>query len=110
LRAASPASWRSSRPTGLSRPTRSDVACGTGFRFVEHRVVWQLTSPSLRAYAERIRLRAISHLERLGAAEFARGMAELDRLAAAETVPSAVVEGIDLVVLASAAQAEEPRR
>jgi ubiquinone/menaquinone biosynthesis C-methylase UbiE len=84
----------------LSTDDLRGVFGDAGFRFVERRVVSQLTAPSLRAYADRTRLRAISHLERLDDVAFARGLEELDRLAAAETVPRPVVEGVDLVVFA----------
>jgi SAM-dependent methyltransferase len=60
---------------------------------IEH----QLTE-SLRAWYERVRVRAISTLEVLDDAEFEEGLARLRAAAERETEPEPVVERVDLLV------------
>ncbi len=56
-------------------------------------------SPSLAAYAERLRLRAISVFEHMTEADIARGFEALDAAVAAETLPKPVMGREDLLVL-----------
>jgi len=70
-----------------------------GFAFEHIESVPQISSPSLRAFAERARLRADTTLALIGDAEFADGLAALDAAAAAEAEPAPVIDRLDLVVL-----------
>lgn len=70
-----------------------------GFAFRALRQVSQVSAPSLRAAVERVRLRADSTLAPLADDEFARGLAALERAAAAEQTPTPVVDHLDLLVL-----------
>jgi ubiquinone/menaquinone biosynthesis C-methylase UbiE len=69
-----------------------------GFVLTEHRRVQQTTSGSLRAFAERTRLRADTALALISDAEFQAGQAAIEGTAAHENVPGPVVEGIELLV------------
>jgi ubiquinone/menaquinone biosynthesis C-methylase UbiE len=83
-------------------PARADVVAmftACGFDVVSEEVVWQETSPSLRFYYERLRLRAISTLELLPDHEFEEGVARLRLAAESETQPQPVVAPVDLLVL-----------
>jgi SAM-dependent methyltransferase len=70
-----------------------------GFELQTLQQVPQTSAPSLRAAVERVRLRADSTLQPLPDDEFARGLAALERAAAAETTPTPVVDHLDLLVL-----------
>jgi ubiquinone/menaquinone biosynthesis C-methylase UbiE len=70
-----------------------------GFALEALRQVPQVSAPSLRAAVERVRLRADSTLAPLPEDKFARGLAALERAAAAETSPTPVVDHLDLLVL-----------
>jgi ubiquinone/menaquinone biosynthesis C-methylase UbiE len=62
--------------------------------------VRETLAPSLAAYAQRLRWRAISTFERLAEEEIQRGFAALDRAVEAEgTTPRSIVEDSDLLVL-----------
>lgn len=82
-------------------PRRGEVAgmfVSHGFEAVADEVVWQETSPSLRVYHERLKLRAISTLELLPEHEFHEGVARLGRAAENETEPRPVKAPVDLLV------------
>jgi len=72
-------------------------AAGFGFRALQQ--VPQTSAPSLQAALERVRLRADSTLAPLPDAEFAQGLAAMERAAAAEQTPTPVVDHLDLLVL-----------
>ena len=59
----------------------------------------QVTANSLRAWCERVRLRADSTLQPLPDDVFARRLAEAERAAAEEPVAQPVVDRLDLLVL-----------
>src|SRR5438034_1390159 len=59
----------------------------------------QVTAESLRAWWERVRLRADSTLQPLDDAVFARRLAEAERAAGQEPVARPVVDRLDLLVL-----------
>jgi SAM-dependent methyltransferase len=61
----------------------------------------QVSAASLAEACERVRLRADTTLKGLSDAEFAAGLAEVERAAAAETKPAPVVDWRDLLVLAA---------
>ena len=84
-----------------SPPARDVIAAFTrnGFRHVETERIEQQTAPSLHAYYERVKLRAISTLELISDAEFKAGIARMRRAADWEESPRPVVEDVDLVVL-----------
>jgi SAM-dependent methyltransferase len=80
-------------------PGRADVReMFAGFQVVADEVVWQETSPSLRVYHERLKLRAISTLELLPDDEFAAGVERLRVAAERETEPKPVLAPVDLLV------------
>jgi ubiquinone/menaquinone biosynthesis C-methylase UbiE len=82
-------------------PPRGEVVAlfrASGFEQVASEVVKQETAPSLRAYHERMKLRAISTLELLDDAEFEEGIARLRHAAEGETDPRPVMEDVDLLV------------
>ena len=82
-------------------PPRAEVRemfTAHGFEVLTDEVVWQETSPSLRVYYERLRLRAISTLELLPDEEFAAGVERLRLAAERETEPRPVVAPVDLLV------------
>jgi SAM-dependent methyltransferase len=70
-----------------------------GFKVIGSEVVWQETSPSLRVYYERLKLRAISTLELLPDAEFEAGVERMRQAAERETEPQPVRAPVDLLVL-----------
>ena len=94
-------------PTALAldearMPARADVAAmfePHGFDVVADEVVWQETSPSLRVYHERLKLRAISTLELLPDDEFAAGVERLRAAVEREADPRPVMAPVDLLVL-----------
>ena len=94
-------------PTALAlderrMPARADITGmfeAHGFEVIANEVVWQETSPSLRVYYERLKLRAISTLELLPDAEFEAGVDRLRRDAERETDPRPITAPVDLLVL-----------
>lgn len=84
-------------------PSQAEVIelfAAVGLRHVTTEVVRHRVAPSLAAYAERLRLRAISVFEYLSEEEIEAGFATLDLAVAAETTPQPVEADIDLLVLA----------
>jgi ubiquinone/menaquinone biosynthesis C-methylase UbiE len=69
-----------------------------GFVLTDDRRVWQTTSASLRAFAERTRLRADTALALISDAEFQQGQASIEMAAVQEHEPSPVIEGIEFLV------------
>ena len=94
-------------PTALAlderrMPERAEAAAmfeSEGFEVIASDVVWQETSPSLRVYYERLKLRAISTLELLPDAEFEAGVERMRAAAERETDPQPVTAPVDLLVL-----------
>jgi SAM-dependent methyltransferase len=93
-------------PTALAvdearMPAREEAAAmftAPGFEPIADEVVWQETSPSLRAYHDRLKLRAVSTLELLPDHEFDEGIARLGLAAEQEVEPRPVVAPVDLLV------------
>jgi ubiquinone/menaquinone biosynthesis C-methylase UbiE len=83
-----------------SPPAEDVVAtfCGSGFAHVATERIEQQTASSLRAYYERVKLRAISTLELISDAEFDAGIVRMRRAVEREDLPRPVVEDVDLVV------------
>jgi SAM-dependent methyltransferase len=83
-------------------PDRDEVGAmfeAEGFEAIASEVVWQETSPSLRVYYERLKLRAISTLELLPDDEFEAGVERMRQAAERETDPQPVRAPVDLLVL-----------
>jgi ubiquinone/menaquinone biosynthesis C-methylase UbiE len=83
-------------------PPASDVIAaftGKDFEHVATERVEQETAPSLRAFYERVKLRAISTLELISDADFEAGITRMKQEADREDLPRPVVEDVDLVVL-----------
>jgi SAM-dependent methyltransferase len=83
-------------------PNRGEAAAmfeSEGFEVIGSEVVWQETSPSLRVYYERLKLRAISTLELLPDDEFMAGIERMRQAAERETEPQPVNAPVDLLVL-----------
>ncbi|MEO3755537.1 class I SAM-dependent methyltransferase [Streptomyces sp. B6B3] len=76
-----------------------DVFGAVGLRRIAFERVRLTLTPSLAAYADRLRQRAGSTFELLTEAEITAGQAALDAAAAAETTPTPVVEDCELLVL-----------
>lgn len=70
-----------------------------GFAFASLETVPQTSAPDLRAFAERVRLRADSTLRRMDDAEFEACLTRVARAAADEREPRPVVDWLDLLVL-----------
>jgi SAM-dependent methyltransferase len=70
-----------------------------GFTVTGSEVVWQETSPSLRVYYERLKLRAISTLELLPDDEFKAGVERMRQAVEHEAEPQPVRAPVDLLVL-----------
>jgi ubiquinone/menaquinone biosynthesis C-methylase UbiE len=68
------------------------------FELVSEEAIQQATAPSLRAYHERMKLRAISTLELIDDADFEQGLERLRLAAEREAEPQPVVEPVNLVV------------
>ena len=93
-------------PTALAidearMPTRAEVAATFeehGFELVADEVIEQETSPSLRVYHERLKLRAISTLELIPDHEFEEGIARMGMDAEREKTPTPVTAPVDLLV------------
>jgi ubiquinone/menaquinone biosynthesis C-methylase UbiE len=71
---------------------------GRGFDHVESEVVEQQTTPSFRAYYERVKLRAISTLELISDADFEDGIARMREAAERERAPTPVIQPVNLLV------------
>lgn len=92
-------------PTALAidearMPTRADVIATFGehgFELVADEVIEQETSPSLRVYHERLKLRAVSTLELLPDHEFEEGIARMGLDVERETVAEPVMAPVDLL-------------
>jgi SAM-dependent methyltransferase len=85
---------------GLPTVERVSAAfAGAGFRAEALQTVAQVSAPSLRAYRDRVRRRADTGLRLLPDEEFAAGLAALDRAVEAETVPTPIVDRLDLLVV-----------
>jgi hypothetical protein len=69
-----------------------------GFRFQRLEQIADQSSASLREAYDRARVRADSLFRLLPGAEFTRGLAALERAAAAETTPTPVIRRLDLLV------------
>jgi ubiquinone/menaquinone biosynthesis C-methylase UbiE len=82
-----------------SRAEATAIFTAHGFEVMADEVIRQETSPSLRAYHERLKLRAISTLELLPDHEFDEGVARLGLAVEAETEPRPVIAPVDLLVL-----------
>lgn len=93
-------------PTALAidearMPSRADVVemfSPHGFELEADEVIEQETSPSLRVYHERLKLRAISTLELLPNDEFAAGVERLRQAAEADASPGPILSPINLMV------------
>jgi ubiquinone/menaquinone biosynthesis C-methylase UbiE len=82
-------------------PSIGEVAAmftGGGFDQLASETIEQQTTPSFRAYYERIKLRAISTLELIDDADFEQGMARMREEAEHETSPSPVMQPVNLIV------------
>jgi SAM-dependent methyltransferase len=87
---------------GGGLPTVERVAAafaGAGFGVEGLERVDQVSAPSLAVYLDKVRRRADTGLRLLPDEAFAAGLAALERDAAAETSPTPVVDGLDLLVL-----------
>jgi ubiquinone/menaquinone biosynthesis C-methylase UbiE len=71
---------------------------GRAFAHVASEVIEQETTPSFRAYYERVKLRAISTLELISDAEFEDGMARMREAAEGEAAPRPVIQPVNLLV------------
>jgi ubiquinone/menaquinone biosynthesis C-methylase UbiE len=80
-----------------------------GFEHVTTEVLEQETAPSLRAWHERLKLRAVSTLELLSDADFEAGIERLRLAADAEQEPQPVTEQVLLLVLRSDPATDSPR-
>lgn len=80
-------------------PTLQETIDVFGLPMVAFDRIRERYAPSLRAYAERLELRAISTFDQLSEAELEAGFAALRADAAAETVPEPVDGDSDLLVL-----------
>ncbi|HEV2824573.1 MAG TPA: hypothetical protein VG035_05120, partial [Actinomycetota bacterium] len=77
----------------------SEAFAGAGFRVEGLAAVDQVSATSLAAYRDKVRRRADTGLKLLPDDQFAAGLAALERAADAETLPTPVVDRIDLLVL-----------
>jgi ubiquinone/menaquinone biosynthesis C-methylase UbiE len=75
-----------------------DMFVVNSFEHIVSEMIEQETTPSFRAYYERIKLRAISTLELISDAEFEEGVARMRSRADRETTPRPVVAPVDLLV------------
>jgi ubiquinone/menaquinone biosynthesis C-methylase UbiE len=75
-----------------------DTITSAGFEEIARERVEQLMARSLSEFADKLALRAISHLELLDDDLFEAGLRRLREAAAAETEPTPVMETMDLVV------------
>jgi ubiquinone/menaquinone biosynthesis C-methylase UbiE len=83
-------------------PTVGQVAeefAAAGFRVQARRSVTQVSAPGLAVFRDKVRRRADTGLRLLPDAEFAAGLAALERAAAAETAATPVTDRLDLLVL-----------
>jgi SAM-dependent methyltransferase len=77
----------------------STTFAAAGFRVETLDSVAQVSAPDLTVYRDKVRRRADTGLRLLPDEEFAAGLAALDRAAGAETVPTPIVDRLDLLVL-----------
>ena len=70
-----------------------------GFELIADEVFDQETAPSLRAFHERIKLRAISTLELISDDDFEAGLERLRLATESETDPQPVIEPVNLLAL-----------
>jgi SAM-dependent methyltransferase len=92
-------------------PSRAEVGetfAARGFEQVAAEQVDQENAPSLRAFHDRVRWRAISTLELISDEEFEQGLERMRRAAEAETVPQPVREQVDLMVFRAAPGRRRP--
>jgi ubiquinone/menaquinone biosynthesis C-methylase UbiE len=75
-----------------------DTIADAGFHEIARERVDQPTAQSLSEFADKLALRAISHLELLDDELFEAGLRRLREAAAAESDPTPVIETMDLVV------------
>jgi ubiquinone/menaquinone biosynthesis C-methylase UbiE len=68
-----------------------------GFRYDANEAVPQVSAPSLRAFADRVRRRADTTLTHMPEDEYEAGLAQLQREADAEREPQPVIDYLDLV-------------
>jgi hypothetical protein len=71
---------------------------GEDFDLLATEAVDQECGANMRAYYERIKMRAISTPELISDAEFERGIARMRETAKRETNPQPVIEQVDLIV------------
>ncbi len=83
------------------------VAAFAAAGFVEHSLerVEQISAPSLSEACKRVRLRADTTLKALSDAEFAAGLAEVERAARGDQTGAPVVDRLDLLVFAAKGEA-----
>jgi ubiquinone/menaquinone biosynthesis C-methylase UbiE len=79
------------------------VAAFNAAGFVQHSLerVSQISAPSLREACERVRLRADTTLKALSEAEFAAGLAKVERAAREDQTGAPVIDRLDLLVFAA---------
>jgi ubiquinone/menaquinone biosynthesis C-methylase UbiE len=81
-----------------SRPEVVRMFAGEDFDLLASDAVDQECGANMRAYYERIKMRAISTLDLISDAEFERGIARMRETAKRETNPHPVIEQVDLLV------------
>jgi hypothetical protein len=81
-----------------SRPEVVRMFAGEDLDLLASEAVDQESGASMRAYYERIKMRAISTLELISDADFQRGIARMRETAKRETNPQTVIEQVDLIV------------
>ena len=74
-----------------------DAFAGAGFRYDGIEAVPQVSAPSLRAFADRVRRRADTTLSLMPEDEYHACLAQLQREAEAELEPDPVIDELDLV-------------
>lgn len=80
-------------------PEVTELFAAAGLTVLGLNRVRETMAPSLTAYAQRLRLRAISTFEHLTEEEIALGFAALDLAVAAETTPQVVTADGDVLIL-----------
>ena len=75
---------------------------GAGFSYAGIEAFEQVSAPSLRVFAERVRLRADTTLRLMDDEEYRNGLAALELEAVAETEPRPIVDAIDLLTFRGA--------
>ncbi len=82
----------------------TEAFASAGFRRTSMQSVAQVSAQSLRAAADRFRLRADTTLQQISDDEFEEGMQALEADADSETVPAPVVSQLDLLVFLALGQ------